>query len=193
MTNATVLSRGLTPLEIDETRGLLERARQNVFSAAGGLSEAQANYAPALGGWSIAGILEHIAIVDALILARLADASADGEQEVIDAQTIDEIVKTQFPDRTRKFSAPEIVHPKGQWKAEESLERISGSTARLIERLKMGAALREQRLPAPPLKAITEGRYQVMDGYQWILAAATHTGRHVAQILEVKAESGFPR
>jgi hypothetical protein len=31
-----------------------------------------------------------------------------------------------------------------------------------------------------------------MDGYQWILAAAARTERHTKQILEVKAEAGFP-
>ncbi len=33
---------------------------------------------------------------------------------------------------------------------------------------------------------------QVMDGYQWVLAAAAHTERHAKQMLEVIAEDTFP-
>jgi hypothetical protein len=31
-----------------------------------------------------------------------------------------------------------------------------------------------------------------LDGYDWILAVAAHTARHTQQILEVKADPGFP-
>ena len=45
---------------------------------------------------------------------------------------------------------------------------------------------------SPPLKAITKGALNSMDGYQWLLAAAAHTERHTKQILEVKANPNFP-
>jgi hypothetical protein len=32
-----------------------------------------------------------------------------------------------------------------------------------------------------------------LDGYQWILTVAAHTERHTKQILEVKADTRFPR
>jgi hypothetical protein len=31
------------------------------------------------------------------------------------------------------------------------------------------------------------------DGFQWLLLAAAHVERHVQQIREIKAASGFPR
>jgi hypothetical protein len=31
------------------------------------------------------------------------------------------------------------------------------------------------------------------DGYQWLLAVASHTTRHTGQILEVKAHPNFPQ
>ena len=42
------------------------------------------------------------------------------------------------------------------------------------------------------MKALTNGRYETMDGYQWILAAAAHVQRHTNQMLEVKAHKNFP-
>ena len=52
--------------------------------------------------------------------------------------------------------------------------------------------LRQHAVEALPLKAISKGEYDKMDGYQWILAAAAHTERHTKQILEVRADANFP-
>jgi hypothetical protein len=45
---------------------------------------------------------------------------------------------------------------------------------------------------APPLKAASKGAFESMDGYQWVLTVAAHIERHTKQILEVKADAGFP-
>ena len=43
-----------------------------------------------------------------------------------------------------------------------------------------------------PVKAISKGKYETADGYQWLLLAAGHTERHTKQILEVRAHADFP-
>lgn len=192
-TNVSVAYERLTQLEIEDARGYLECARDNVLAATEGLTEAQWNYRPASGGWSAAGLVEHIVIIQDLILGPFAQAlAAAPESPGIDAEPIDAIIKQRFPDRSQKFPAPESVHPTGRWTASESLKRLSANTQRLIERLESTPGLRQHRVPSPPLNAITSGEYQFMDGYQWILAAAAHTERHTNQIREVRAESGFP-
>ena len=191
--NVGVAYERLTQLEIEDARGYLECARDNVLVATEGLSEAQWNYRPASGGWSVAGLVEHMVVVQDLILGPLAQALANSpETPGIDAQPIDAIIKEQVPNRSRKFPAPESVHPTGRWTASESLSRLCANTQRLIERLESTPGLRQHRVPSPPLNAITGGEYQLMDGYHWILAAAAHTERHTNQIVEVKTESGFP-
>jgi hypothetical protein len=45
---------------------------------------------------------------------------------------------------------------------------------------------------SPPLKAVSNGEFESMDGYQWALAAGAHTERHAKQILEIKADPNFP-
>jgi hypothetical protein len=63
--------------------------------------------------------------------------------------------------------------------------------ARLTELLE-SPDLRQHMIEAPPIKAVSKGAFDSMDGYQWVLAAAAHTERHTKQILEVKADAKFP-
>jgi len=192
-TNVGVAYERLTQLEIEDARCYLECARDNVLGATEGLSETQWNYRPASGGWPVAGLVEHMVVIQELVLGPFAQALADSpETPGVDALAIDAIIKQRFPDRSQKFPAPEFVHPTGRWTASESLSRLSANTQRLIERLESTPGLRQHRVPSPPLKAITGGEYQLMDGYHWILATAAHTERHTNQILEVKGEPGFP-
>jgi hypothetical protein len=183
----------LNAAEIAEARTALEAARDRVLAATAGLSEAQWNYAPASGGWSPASIVEHMVVIQELVLGPIAQGlAATPESSSGDADTIDAIIKTRVAERSGRFSAPERVQPAGRWPPAEALDRLSANTQRLIERLESTPGLRKHRLPSPPLKAITGGEYELMDGYQWILTAAFHTDRHTNQLLEVKAEPGFP-
>jgi DinB superfamily len=190
-TNITVIDQELTSSEIRNAREYLEQARDFAVAVTEGLSEAQWNYRPASGGWSIAGNLEHIAIIQEVVLGRMPQLLASSAAAAADFQTVDAIVKDKFPDRGRKFPAPEFVHPTGRWKPSESLCRLCLNTQHLIEHLESTPGLRLHRLPSPPLKAITNGEYELMDGYQWILAAAAHTERHTKQILELKSSQAF--
>jgi hypothetical protein len=109
-----------------------------------------------------------------------------------DYQKIDAIVINQFPGRLAKLQAPEFAHPVGQLAPPEALDRLIKNCARLTEHLESAPDLREHALDAPPLKAVSQGAYESMDGYQWLLAAAAHTERHIKQILEVRADPNFP-
>ena len=183
----------LTPSEIEEGRHYLEQAEENVFSAIQSLSEAQCKYRPAAGGWSIAENVEHIVIIQERVLGPIGEALAQSpETQSSHSEIIESIIKTKFADRSRKFKAPEFVQPTGQWTIPESLNRLSENTQRLKERLENARGLRLHRIPSPPLNAVTEGTYTLMDGYQWILTVAAHTERHTNQILEVKGEPNFP-
>jgi len=73
----------------------------------------------------------------------------------------------------------------------ESVNRFTKNNARLKELLAT-QGLREHALESAPLKGVSKGEYGLMDGYQWILAAAAHAERHTKQILEVMADDRFP-
>jgi hypothetical protein len=186
-------SQTLSAAEIVEGRAYLQRACDRVLSATAGLSEAQWGYRASEGNWSAGEIVEHMALVQEVVLGPIAQALAGAPETVgLETATVDEIVKTRFIDRSRKFPAPEMVRPTGRWAPAESLERVSANTGRMMERLETTPGLRLHRVPAAPLKAISGGAYELADGYQWILAAAAHTDRHVNQILELKTQPGFP-
>ena len=51
----------------------------------------------------------------------------------------------------------------------------------------------QERVLGPILDQLANApAFELMDGYQWILAAAAHTERHTKQMLEVMAEPGYP-
>ena len=184
----------LTPQELEQARLFLQQTQGGVTGATKGLSQAQWKFKPAPDRWSVLENLYHIVVVLERVLGPVLEqvAQAPPPPAGYDARTIDAIVINQFPNRLAKFSAPEAVHPAGEIRSADLLNRLSVNFARLAESLESRSGLRGHALPAPPLKAVSNGTYEVMDGYQWILAAAAHTERHTKQMLEVKADAAFP-
>ena len=183
----------LTPTELQQGRLYLEQTRDLAIGATKGLSEAQWNFKPAPDRWSIAEIVEHMVLTQNFALgpirAQLAQAPKAQER---DAKQVDSLLLAKFPDRLQKFNAPDVLKPTGRWTPAESLERLLGNTTKLEEYLESTPDLRQHTIEGAPLKALSQGKYDQMDGYQWILATAAHTERHVKQILEVKADPNFP-
>lgn len=179
--------------EFERARLYLEQTRNGVIGATKGLSPAQWKFKPAQDRWSIAEILEHIIVVQERVLGPVRDQLANAPPPPDgDTQHVDAIIMNQFPDRTVKGNAPEMVQPTGRWSPDEALQRLASNYARLMDVLETAPDLREHAIDAPPLRFITNGDYEKMDGYQWILAAAAHAERHTKQILEVKAGPEFP-
>jgi hypothetical protein len=190
----TASEQKLTAQELDQARKFLEQTQNAVIGATKGLSEAQWRFKPAPDQWSIAENLDHIVTVLERVLGPILDQLADAPAPVPDRdfQQIDKIVINQFPNRLLKFPAPEIVRPAAQIDPRELLNRLTADYARLAECLESRPGLRRHVAPAAPLKAVSQGAFELMDGYQWILAAAAHTERHTKQMLEVMAEPGYP-
>ena len=184
----------LTSLEIDQAKLYLQQTRNGVIGATKGLSDAQWKYKPAPDRWSIAEILEHMMLTQELSLGPIREqlAKAPGGSLERDTKTVDAVVVNQLPDRLSKFQAPEFLQPTGRWIPAEALDRFNKDYARLTEYLESTPDLRQHIIDAPPIKAVSKGKYESMDGYQWILGAAAHTERHTKQMLEVKADANFP-
>lgn len=183
----------LTPSELDHARIYLQQTESEVVGATKGLSQAQWNFKPAPERWSIAEIVEHMVLAQDLILGpvreQLAKAPAPNER---DNSLVDAVVVNQLPDRTAKFKAPDFLQPTGRWTPAIAMDRLLRNYTQLTEYLVTTPDLRQHAVDAPPLKAVSKGAYDSMDGYQWVLAAAAHTERHTKQILEVKADPNFP-
>lgn len=184
----------VTSSELERGRLYLQQTRNYVIGATTGLSEAQWRFKPAPDRWSIAEIVEHMVLVQELVLGPIREQLAKAPSASVDRdyKQVDALVVNQFPDRLTKFQAPEFVQPTSRWEPSVALERLVKNYGRLTEYLESTPDLRQHMLDAPPLKAISKGAFESMDGYEWVLAAAAHNERHTKQILEVKADPKFP-
>jgi hypothetical protein len=191
---ATVDAAGqkLTSSELEQARLYLEQTRCYVVGATRGLSDAQWRFKPASDRWSILEIVEHMVFVQELVLGPIREqlVSAPVASVNRDYKQVDRIVIYQFPNRLNKFPSPE--QPSGRWEPTVATERLLENYGRLGEYLESTPDLRQHLRESPPLKAVTNGAFDSMDGYQWLLAVAAHTQRHTCQILEVKADPSFP-
>jgi hypothetical protein len=182
----------LAASDLEQARLYLEQTRSYVVGATRGLSDAQWKFKPAPDRWSILEVVEHMVVVQELVLGPIWEqlASAPAAPGNRDYKQVDKIVLFQFPNRLNRFPSPE--QPSGRWEPAVASGRLLKNHERLGEYLESTPDLRRHTRESPPLKAISNGAFDAMDGYQWLLAAAAHTERHTNQILEVKAHPDFP-
>ncbi len=149
------------------------------------LSEEQWNYKPVRGGWSIAECIEHVVVVENLSLGRLEAGFAAGPNTDARAVT-DEFIVEKIPARSTKFEAPEFALPSRRWatKAEllEQFDTIRAKTLAMAARTDLN--FRDYAAPHP--------RFGILDGHQWLLVMSAHCERHLNQIKEIQADSGYP-
>lgn len=171
--------------EISQAADYLSSTRDNLVEIVSGLSDPQWNFKPAPDRWSIAEILEHVAIIEDRVHAIVGKmpTSPQAEPDRISSD-VEKIIFDEVPKRSAKVEAPPAVCPPHQWSPAESLSRFLQSRSYTLELLDSAPSLRGHVLPHPV--------FGPWDGYQWILAAAGHTARHTDQILEVKACPDFP-
>jgi len=187
----------LTSTEIEGALGFLAESAKGVAQAVQGLSEEQLSYRDDLDRWSIADILEHLALLEELfgsaIVLRLREAPADApvrnpslEDTRLRNMVSDRTVSVITPGRMSFAKAPQGITPTGRWTPADSLQRFRDGRTRTEEFLRAASAgLRERVMEHPALG--------VLDGYQWVLFLAAHSVRHTTQILELKNSAGFPQ
>lgn len=174
--------------EADRKAGLaeLERTRAGVIEATKGLSEAQWKFKPAPDRWSVAEVLEHITVTEGFLLESTQKAmQAPAGKPDRDYESTDKLVLTSISSREQRFKAPAPVQPAARWPPQETLDRFQKVREQAIEFMKTTQGMRDH-VTDSPLK-------QPLDAYQWLLFISGHCDRHTKQILEVKADPGFPR
>ncbi len=172
----------------DRQAGLaqLERTRQGVIAATKGLSEAQWKFKAGPDRWSVAETLEHIALSEEFFLDMISKKimQAPAGKPDRDLKAIDTLVLQQIADRSHKAQAPGPLSPTGRWSPQETLDHFLKTRARTEDFLKSTQGLRDHVADSPI--------GQPLDAYQWLLFSSAHSERHTAQMLEVKADPGFP-
>lgn len=163
----------------------LTQTRDDLLEAVSDLTDSQWRFKAAAGQWSIAEILEHLVIVEGraqAIVERMPEApEAEPDRNNVE---VEKILLAEVPRRPPKYQAPEQILPRQERTPEEYLRSFLEGRVATIELLDVAPALRGHLVPHPILGP--------WDGYQWILAMAGHTARHIGQIQEVKADALFP-
>lgn len=184
---AWTLGQDITPAERERALAYLAQSEKGLVEAVQGLSETQWSFKPAPDRWSVAEVVEHVAVVEDVvgqkIFTQYAKAPAPAADR--DAKQIDAMILERVTDRTTKFQAPPAAQPTGRWTPEGALERFLAARGETTSILKTNPDLRGHVVAHPV--------FGPLDGYQWILAVAAHTERHTKQIREVEADPNFPR
>ncbi len=183
----------LTEAEFAQAKLYLAQTFSYLGGAIKGLSETQWKFRPAAGRWSIADNVEHALFVQDYVLGPRRDqlASAPPPPPGYPATAIDDIIMHQFPTRNASVKGPDFAEPSGNLAQDGLCARLKANYDRCLDFLS-SSGLRDHVLEGLPLKIITGGKYEWMDGYHWLLAQAAHMQRHTLQILEVKAHPDFP-
>ena len=161
---------------LDEQRAVLRAAFEAVPAT-------QRDLVPAPGRWSAAGNIEHLAIVEARVSARLsallAEARAAGlGPEPDPSPVIPTLDAGRAMDRKTALTAPEALAPTGlsaeaAWAALEE----AGTKVREVLHASDGLAIGTLSLPHPLVGPLT--------AYHWIAFVGAHEARHAAQIREI--------
>jgi len=167
---------------IDETRGRL-------YNRVEGLSPAQEKFRPTPDAWSIAEIVEHLAIMEErlsrlfVMMVKKADsAGAQAAGQGFRPFSLDHFVERSLKE---KYVAPDSVRPSGNPSVEDSLARLRRSRAELHElRPKLEAIdLASMTYPHPA--------FGPLDLSQWLAFIGVHEDRHLRQIESVMSSPEF--
>ncbi|MFN0120479.1 MAG: DinB family protein [Blastocatellia bacterium] len=168
--------------------------RAGLLAAAGNLSEAQLNYKPGADLWSIADILQHLAIVEeangkllARMLGKLTEAAGPADDTPDGSVLGETIALLTTLQNLPPIKAPERVAPIEHKPAVESLARLAASRENVT---RLAAELSAYDLSAVSFPHPVAGPLNL---YAWLLFTGVHERRHTGQISRIKAGAGFPR
>ena len=146
-----------------------------------GLSPAQVAFRPAAGAWSILDVLDHLVVVGPIYWKNLQDASPAASRA---GMMSDVDVLWYGIDRTNRETALVTEEPSRKIAdVAAGLKAYRADHARLLQYVRTTKDDLRRRLVAR----------QQSDAYQWALLISTHEQRHILQIREIKAHSGYPR
>jgi len=167
---------------------LMKDTKADVFKSVKGLTNAQLNFKPAPDKWSVKECIYHIAISeknlwDMLESTMKGAATPEKKSEII---MTDEQLINMIENRSNKVKTVTSFEPQNTpYKSlDEALSAFKSTRADHIKYIKSTTEdLRNHIVKLP---------FGTIDCYQLCLMIASHSNRHIQQINEVKAETGFP-
>ncbi|MBL0940075.1 MAG: DinB family protein [Gemmatimonadaceae bacterium] len=163
---------------IAEVIGALADAQDEMSAALASVPAHLVNAQPSPGAWSVAQIVDHLAIVEdgsGRVVSKLIKMSGDVQEANTDPIG-PTITRFQMWNPALRIEAPDMVVPSATADFAQATERQATARQRLIATLMeaSGRAIGEHTFP-----------HQVfgpLNGYQWALFIAEHQRRHLLQI-----------
>jgi len=178
----------VTSSPLTDTLARLERSRAALRGAVDLVPPALRDRAPAADRWSVAAVLEHLALVEekytTLLSAAVAAARATAPApETGGPALLPPTIETMLADRSARRTAPEGVHPTGLvWSA--AWARADAARAALRRLLgEVDPDLSTKVVHAHP-------RFGSLNVCQWGQFLAAHEARHTEQLREIAAQVG---
>lgn len=170
---------------IQEVIDFLASNRAALAAAVDAVPEARRDTRPAPDRWSVAEVIEHLAIVEGgivrLLVRQIDAARATGlGPETQTSPVVPALQVERTLDRSAPIAAPDRVMPKGEVSAAAAWQMLDERRRAMIETLQAADGLALSDVPMPPHPALGQ-----LDAYQWIVFVGAHEGRHVAQIREL--------
>jgi hypothetical protein len=171
---------------IDELVRHLDDNRRALRAAVDAVPVADRGRRPAPDRWSVAEVIEHLAIVEDRVAARLTeafDATPPAElPQGHSAQSVDRTFLHRVGNRTSRFKTGPSSEPKGGIDTEAAWAAAASSRdafLRLLERSE-GRDVGGIAFPHPAFGPLTF--------YQWAIFLSGHDARHADQIREIAEE-----
>lgn len=167
----------------------LDVTRKEIHMAVASVAVDRHDVVPAEGRWSVAGVVAHLAHVEAGVMAMLREqldrARAEGLREDSDTSSVLAMLEG---DSIRRRAPPVETPP--EWRPRygiaivEALSDLEASRISLLESMRAadGFALHDVSVPHPALG--------VLNLYQWIGFIGYHELRHADQIREIGKQLG---
>jgi hypothetical protein len=136
--------------------------------------------------WSVAGVLEHLSLVDerftAIVANTIAEARATGlGKEDGSPPLLPPTVEAMLADRAERRTAPDLLHPRGlecaaAWERAEAARAAFRLMLSAADGLALSAVIHEHP------------RFGALNAYQWGGFLAAHESRHAEQIREIASQ-----
>ncbi len=163
--------------------GLIDQSSKKMEDAVAGITEERARQRPADGGWTIAEIVEHVAIAEEQMFFALTDRFRPIPEAQHDEQK-EKRVRDAILNRSEKMTSPEMTRPTGRFESlTAALSHFRACRARTIHYVEQCGDNQRCRSVKHPLVGI-------VTGYEYLLILASHPARHAAQIRELRSEIG---
>lgn len=136
---------------------------------------------PGPGLWSVADVVEHLAIVEERAVAILRDLAAKAPPLAGGGASGGYVAldRALLRDRTQRVEAPEPIRPGGGMDVDAAWRRLERS------RQALASALREASDRDLGAVERIHPRLGALTGWQWVAALGGHEERHTAQVREI--------